>query len=75
VTEAGKRSWRERRPIARDRRKWKELVKTYVLDGTVDIITLYNPTQVLVVEPEDSASLTAKSFMGHDSESNLYFPL
>jgi hypothetical protein len=44
VTEAGKRSWRERRPIARDRRKWKELVKTYVPDGTMDIITLYNHT-------------------------------
>jgi hypothetical protein len=26
LTEAGKRSWRELRPIARDRRKWKELV-------------------------------------------------
>jgi hypothetical protein len=26
LTEAGKRSWREFRPIARDWRKWKELV-------------------------------------------------
>jgi hypothetical protein len=26
LTEAGKRSWRELRPIARDRRKWKELI-------------------------------------------------
>jgi hypothetical protein len=26
LTEVGKRSWRELRPIARDRRKWKELV-------------------------------------------------
>jgi hypothetical protein len=26
LTEAGKRSWRELRPITRDRRNWKELV-------------------------------------------------
>jgi hypothetical protein len=26
LTEAGKRSWRELRPIARDGRKWEELV-------------------------------------------------
>jgi hypothetical protein len=26
LTEAEKRSWRELRPIARDRRKWKELL-------------------------------------------------
>jgi hypothetical protein len=39
LTESGKRSWRELRPIARDRRKWKGLT-TYIPNGMTDFIII-----------------------------------
>jgi hypothetical protein len=40
LVEAGKWSWRELRPIARDRRKWKELVDNLCSDGRIGIIII-----------------------------------
>jgi hypothetical protein len=44
LAEGRERSWREPRPIARDRRKWKNSQTTYVPDGTMGIINYRHPS-------------------------------